>query len=203
MTRREGLDAAMRDVLRELELMSHVPASGYQPTGRSRSSDEPPGGTRPPGDKGHTYFARAYGPPFHERTPRYPGCLHDSQRAHVIESAQAEVDALKGRAERPRVVEESAEQLGERIVREGEGFSATEVAVRFRTGERRVRRVREAAGREPVYGRPLEAGNGGMTADARRARARQLREDENLPITSIARILGVNKSTVSKDLRRG
>lgn len=199
MSKRDQLDAQMREVLRELELISHVPASGYQPTGRSRSSDEPLGGSRPPGDHGHTYYAQAYGPPFHPRSGRHPGCITDSQRAHVIENALLEVDHLKGRTERPEPVEESAAQLEERMVREGEGFPADEVAVRFRTGVSRVRRVREAAGREPAFGRLLEHESGLSTEDRRR-RVRELRA-ENLPLSSIARIVGVDKGTVSKDLR--
>lgn len=192
----------MREVLNDLELMSHVPATGYQPTGRSPGSDEHPGGKRPPGDKGHTYFAQAYGPPFSHRTTTHPGCVHDTQRAHVLENARQEVAHLKGLIDRPAPQEESAEQMEARMVHEGEGFPAEEVAMRFRTGVSRVRKARERAGREQTYGRELKPEPGLPTAERRR-RARELRDPpNNLPIPAIAAKLGVDKGTISRDLGR-
>lgn len=203
MSKRAELDRQMREALRELELMSHVPASGYQPTGRSPSSDEHPGGRRPPGDYGHTHYAQDYGPPFHPRTTTHPGCIRDDQRERVLRRAQAEVDHMKGRTERPAPIEETPAERAARIVAEGEGFELTEVAVRFRCGEREIRKAREAAGREIMYGRVLVE-QGGLTTEERRRRARELRDPpNNLPQNSIARMLGVDKATISRDLRGG
>lgn len=189
----------MREVLADLELVSHVPASNYEPKGRSRGGGPEMGGNRPPGDKGATYFARAYGLPFSEPTPKYPGCIHDSQREHVIDNARRELAHLRGHTPRPNPREETAAELDARIVEEGEGFDAEEVAVRFRTGVLRVRKARERAGREPKTGLAVRVER--MDTQRRRKETRRLRTEENLPITSIARILGVDKATVSRDLR--
>lgn len=191
----------MRQVLTELDLISHVPASDYEPRSRSRGGGPEQGGNRPPGDKGSTYFARAYGPPFHERSPKYPGCVTDSQRAHTIDSARREVAHLRGYESRPAPVEETAAEMDERIIHEGEGFPAEEVAVRFRTGVRRVRRAREDAGREPAHGKEVVVEK--LTTKERRKKVRQLRHEQNLPIRSIARIVGVDPGTVSRDLSGG
>lgn len=197
---REALNHEMRGVLAQLETCSHVPARVYGPSGGGRSSDSPLGGERPPGDEGHVKFARWYGPPFHEPTREHPGSQDDEQRKQVIRFARRELEHLRGHSVRKRPAGETREQRDKRIVKEGEGFTVKEVALRFRCGERDVRRARADAEREPEFGREPEP-----TADAkaRRDRAREL-ERQGLKLAQIARILGVHRSTVERDLgKRG
>lgn len=199
--RRADLDREMREVLSALNLFSHVQAMGYEPTGRGRSSDEPLGGSRPPGDIDHVVFAREYGPPFHEPTRRYPGARTNTRRAQVLENAKEELKQLRGKHARRQPAAESLAARNERMVREGEGWTVREVAIHFRCGENEVRRARKDAGREPDLGALLET-EGELSVSERRRRAHELREQHNLPLSAIARKLGVDKATISRDLRR-
>jgi DNA invertase Pin-like site-specific DNA recombinase len=195
---RSDLDREMREVLVQLASCSHVPAAPWQPSGRSRSSDETPGGTRPPGDLGHTRYARDYGPPFHERSRQYPGAVTNEQRRRVLERARTELEQLRGRGVKPRPAGESIQQRNARIIAEGTGWTVREVAIHFRCGEREVRRVRAAAGREPEYGRVPERD---PDAERRRRRAREL-IDTGHTLAQIARLLSVSRSTIERDLGR-
>lgn len=211
MTEREALDAEMRVALAQLSICSHVPAAPWQPTGRSRSSDEPLGGNQPPGDLGEAKFARMYGPPFHEATPNHPGCTTDEGRRRVVSAAWEELKHIRGQDERPVVVEDEDwwAKVNAEIVKYGEGFSVKEVAIRFRCAERIVINARLAAGREPVLGKLPESEGGRrrgaagkfeeVNAAARQARVREL-DEKGLKLTQIAMILGVSKTTVERDL---
>lgn len=75
----------------------------------------------------------------------------DAQRQRVIQAAKDELDAiLHSRGDRTR--EESETSRDARIVREGRGFPAREVAVRFRTGVTTVHAARHAAGVDLEFG---------------------------------------------------
>lgn len=212
---RADLDRQMRAVLAQLETCSHAPAAPWGPTGRSRSSDEPPGGQRPPGDLGHTYYAREYGPPFNEPSARWPGAQDDEHRARIIKRARGELEHLRGQAEVARPEPESLEQLRRRIISQGAGWTVEQVALAMRCGERLVIEARKAAGRDPDYGRPLEpaeasrhrAETGRFSADgpaveARRQRLRDLVDRRGYTIANAARVLGISRSTAERDLGR-
>lgn len=192
---REDLDAEMRSVLIELAVISHVPAAGYEPKGRSRATDSVLLSSDPR-ERDHTYFAARYGPPFHHPTPRAPGCQTDEQRAEVITWARGELRAIRGTGPRPQPVGETIAERDARIVKEGEGFTRREVAIRFRCGERDVTRARKNAGREPDLGRQPEEG---LPADQRRGRVLKMKQNGMTP-AQIARLLGVHRSTVERDL---
>lgn len=194
--RRADLDREMREVLSALNLFSHVQAMGYEPTGRGRSSDEPLGGSRPPGDIDHVVFAREYGPPFHESTRRHPGARTNTRRFQVLEHAKEELKQLRGKHARRQPAAESLAARNERMVREGEGWTVREVAIHFRCGENEVRRARKDAGREPDLGKRPERD---ISAERRRARAREL-ADRGHPVAQIARLLDVSRSTIERDL---
>lgn len=227
LTEREALDAEMRAVLAQIEICSHVPAAGWGPTGRSRSSDDPPGGQRPPGDTGHTKFAQAYGPPFHEATADHPGARSDEDRRRVIARARSELKEIRGLGDKPVVAGETRDQWERRLLREGEGFSAKEVAIRFRCGVRDVWKVREAprcalcgcsqvaghsgtcrarrhdveerwVSREREFGREPGAD---LSTKERRRRVRDLAEKGHT-IAQIARLVGAHRTTVERDLGR-
>jgi hypothetical protein len=212
---RVDLDRQMRAVLAQLETCSHVSAAPWGPTGRSPSSDEPQGGGRPPGDIGHTYYAREYGPPFHAASTRHPGAPDDAQRARIIDRARGELEHLRGQAELDRPEPESLEQLRARIVKQGEGWTVEKVALAMRCGERLVLEARKAAGREPDYGRVLEPAEksrrrvetGRFQADAsaverRRRQLSDLIDRRGYTLANAARVLGISRSTAERDLGR-
>lgn len=195
MTARDALDAEMRDVLAQLEVCSHVPANGYEPTGRSGATSSV---ILVGGDTGPTFLARRYGPPFHEPTAKYPGCTTDEQRQKVIQMARDELAAIRGNgyALRERPTGETVKQRDKRIVKDGEGFTCREVAISFRCGERDVARARKAAGREPEYGRHPESD---LDPEKRRARVHEMKES-GMTISQIRMQLGVSRSTIERDL---
>ena len=194
--RRRELDREMRKVLAQLETCSHVPAAGWGPTGQSPSSDEHPGGRRPPGDLGHAYFAQRYGPPFAEATWAHAGAKSDDEREAILAEARDELAHIRDPAARDRPIGESVDDLRARIVREGVGWTVREVAQRMRCGERLVREARKAAGRDPDYGRIPEPE---ADAEARRQRARELHSTGHT-LAQIARLLDVSRSTIERDL---
>lgn len=200
MTARESLDREMAAVLAQLALCSHTPAAGYGV--RGVSSDEHPGGRRPPGDVGAHVFERWYGEPFHTCSPRCkhkPSAVNDDDRRAVVKDARAELAHLRGHGEREAVAVETLDELKKRIVKEGEGWTVREVALRMRCGQRVVRDARAAAGREPDLGKLPEPA---PDVEARRARARSMAAN-GYTLAQIARLLDVSRSTVERDLGRG
>jgi hypothetical protein len=211
---RARLDAAMRDVLVQLATCSHVPAAGYQPTGRSPASDEPQGGKRPPGDLGPTVYARLYGPPFFDPREqsidaetrnlgemllvRVPATT-DEEREIVLKAARNELSHLRGHETRPRPRGETAAELAQRIVVDYEGIAAREVSYRCRCGITQVWKARASAGRDRDYGR-LPPGQR-LESETRRQRAREL-ADSGHTLAQISRLLGASRSTVERDLGR-
>jgi hypothetical protein len=209
---RDELDRQMRAVLAQLETCSHAPAAV---PGAIANSDEPPGGQRPPGDLGHTYFARDYGPPFHEASTRWPGAADDARRAAIIERARLELEHLRGHAAVERPEPETLEQLRARIIREGDGWTVEQVALAMRCGERLVVEARKAAGREPEFGRVPETAEptrervstGRFQADSpaverRRMRLHDLIDRRGYTLAGAARVLGISRSTAERDLGR-
>jgi hypothetical protein len=194
---RAELDRQMRAVLAQLETCSHVPAPSS--SGGGSSSDEHPGGRRPPGDLGHTYWARWYGPPFHERSSAHPGARDDDNRVQIINAARQELEHLRGHAVRERTQSESLDQLRARIVKQGEGWTVEEVARAMRCGERLVIEARKQAGREPTFGRRVERPSEALARDERRRRAEEMRE-KGMSYRAIGSLLGVDGETIRRDL---
>lgn len=225
---RAEIDAAMREVLAQLSTCSHVPAAGYGPSGGS-GTDEPLGGGRPPGDLGEAVFARAYGRPFHEPTPRHPGAKDDDARLRILGEATDELEAIRGngasRVERP--AGETDDERAKRIVRDGRGWPIREAAVHFRVGESEVRKAR-LLGRIEVDGipRPLDVDTGEPlppttttrgsdvrdsagrlapdpeTAERQDRRARQLTDlmGRGHSLAAAARLAGISRSTAERAL---
>jgi hypothetical protein len=194
-----ALDGEMEAVLRALAMCCHVPA--VNPQGGTAGSDEHPGGGRPPGDLGSEEYARRYGPPFHQCTPK---CDHrgpvrsDEGRRALLAEAKAELQSIRGYglAAVPRPAGETADEFDERIVKKGEGWTAKEAAAAFKTTPTRVIRARKAADRETEYGRPPEPPT---SADRRRTRVLELK-GRGRTIAQIVATLGVSRSTVERDL---
>lgn len=83
---------------------------------------------------------------------RWRLAVDEDERSKVHAAAADELDQiLKSRGDRTK--EESKKSRDARIIREGEGVKAKEVAVRFRCGVTTVHSARRAAGRDLEWGR--------------------------------------------------
>lgn len=73
----------------------------------------------------------------------------------LLKGARDELERIKGygRAAQPKPEGESREEWEARLLREGEGFEARDVAVKFSCATRDVTRIRAAAGRDPNLGK--------------------------------------------------
>ena len=205
---RAELDAAMREVLVQLAVCSHVPATSYQPRGRSGATDSR---DLSGGDVGtHTHLAREYGPPFHDPTTRWPGAKTDEDRAWIIERARRELENIRGTGVRARPLGETAAERDHRIVHGAhdpktgkhesyEGWSPEDVAMNTGVTAAHVRKLRVRATRDQETGRPIDVQ--ALPAAERRRRAREL-DRSRVPIAEIARRLGTHRSTIERDIGR-
>lgn len=129
----------------------------------------------------------------------YDRARDDQEREQVIERAEDELRAIThSRADRTK--EETRDQRDQRMVDDGEGFEAIEVARRFNCGVRDVHRARAAAGRDTQWGKAPVNGRA-LTVEQRRARAREM-EAKGMTGRQIALALKVSYSTVRDDLGR-
>lgn len=203
MTRQE-LDTAMRHVLVQLATCSHAPAV----TGGGASSDEHPGGRRPPGDLGPEEFARRYGSPFHACSSacrHRPPATSDSDRTGVLAAAREELRHLRGHDDRARPAGETGAEFIRRMLTETRGLAPEQVATtRFRMAARTVRHHRRDASLDPETGYETEqaapAETDGPARAARRARAHDLVENRGYSLRDAAKMIGVSVGTVHADL---
>jgi hypothetical protein len=122
----------------------------------------------------------------------------DEGRAAVVALAEVELDRIRFSRGHPGAAE-TLEELFDRIVHAGEGWSEREVAIRLRTTEAIVRRARRTRPR-PTRGRPVEDSSG-LGRDERRGRVRTL-DELGYSAREIAHALGIPYSTVLRDLGR-
>lgn len=176
-------DRRMRAVLVDMQLLMYGNSMKWE---SSFSSGKPSGGERPPGEAHplHTIWQQAY-------VMAAPG-----GREQVIADA---TDALVRYRCGPRPDgegEETPAEWEQRMVSEGEGADADHVALAFNCLPRMVRKIRARWKREPEYGRivaPVDTGE-------RRELVRQLVEVEGVSMRAASFRLGVNYSTVLRDL---
>lgn len=178
------VDTRMRDVLLQLALTSNGRTASYDSSGGD-ALDIPTLGA---GDAPHLHYLQ-----------RWRQATTDTDRAAILEAAQATLrDILHSRGDRRR--EESKADRDARIVERGDGIHAREIAIWARCGIRDVWKAREAAGRDPEYGRPLR-GPGELTAHQRQAEAARMAE-RGMSARQIALTLRVSTSTIRRDLGR-
>lgn len=166
---------AARPILIRLALVSHAPAGRLDAMPRTHGTPEhrkPPGEAHPPAEV------------FRDRLQR--ACTRAEAR-RVLDEASAELERT---LRRPLAVEsiETAEDLAERIVLDGAGWTADDVALATHCLPRFVRAARLAFGRDPESG--LTPPDGEPMEVARRLR------DEGRSYRTIARLTGIPRSTL-------
>lgn len=139
-----SLTRDIRQVLAELELISHGTITNYNPSMSIGEKADP----RPPGGSGAEHIFWRH---------RYEQASTDDGRRKVIREAREELDKLRRQEPSTRSAGETTLERNVRIVKEGEGFSARQVAIHFNCGERDVRKARMAAGREPELGKQVSS----------------------------------------------
>jgi hypothetical protein len=182
---REDLDRTMRAVLLDLSMISHGTTQSFNAGGGGGG-----GGDQLQGCSGaeHLHWAA-----------KYERAADDTERRSVVKGAETELARLRGRdVDRSRVVGETREEEDARIVHVGEGFTADEVATRFKTTPTRVRRARLAAGREVEHGRKPGAAPAPASALTDEAAAREAArmKSQGMSERQIALVLARPKSTV-------
>lgn len=170
----------MREVLIALGMLAAGRTTSYNPSGSGGEVDyahvDDRGRPRlATGDAPHLVFAQ-----------RWDAAGDDDERAAVLEAARDELDRARRSRADPNAVE-SKRDRDARIVREGAGWPAREVATTFRTGIKDVWNARRAAGRELEFGELPSNGR------------EMSRAERNAEILRLAK-LGMNPFQISKRL---
>ena len=177
----EILDNA-RPILIRLALVSHAPAGRLDAMPRTHGTPEH---RRPPGDA-H--------PPAERYRDRLQAATSPVEARRVLDEARAELERT---LRRPLAVErvETAEEFAERIVLDGAGWTADEVALAVHCLPRFVRAARLGYGRDPEDG--LTPPDGDPMAVARRLYG------EGRSLRTIERLTGLPRSTLHDRLSGG
>lgn len=186
------LKSRMRDVLLQLALTSN---------GRTISYDASGGGTPDwtlIDDRGRAKLSIDDAPQllFAEL---WDAAEDDEQRAAVLKDAADHLRKIKRSSGDPSK-EESRDDRDRRIVAEGDGMPARDVAVWARCGVRDVQKARQAAGRDVELGRPVRRGADLSPAERDAEIARLTKERMNA--RQIAHALGLSYSTILRSLGR-
>ena len=114
------MEREMRQVLAEMSVLSYGATTRFDKSGGK--SSEHPGGKQPSGDSNplHDVFGR-----------EWRAATTEADRARILGEAREALQNARKRAE-GAYTEETWEQLRDRIVKEGEGFSLRDVAVAFK-----------------------------------------------------------------------
>lgn len=142
MNHAQQIRSRARSVILQLELTSNGTTTSWDSdTAHQHASSRPPsnGDPHPP----HLRFQ-------HEMNT----ARDDRELEAVVERAEAELSAIRhGHTTTTEIRPESQTELYARIVKDGEGWTAKEVAINMRCLPRDVTTARRSAGREPIYGR--------------------------------------------------
>jgi hypothetical protein len=136
-------DRRMRTVLVSMQCLMYGSTTSWQ---ANTGHQKPTGGNRPPGDS----------KPLHQTWQiTYVMAIGADAREQVIADAtDALVEARVRTAPIPQG--ETRQEWEERLVKDGQGWPAREVAVRFLTATREVTKLRIRYERDPHMGNPLE-----------------------------------------------
>lgn len=182
-----ALEREIRQVLIDLELISHGSISAYNSSGGGHGENEhaiPPGENRPP----HLYWRECFS-----------DTNDETHRRTLLKAAQAELSTLR---RRPKPTTEAQimsdkEIMEERILREGSGWTASEVARTFRCSIGFVRKTRLHNARDTETGAALLD----LTMSDRQVMVLRLASVEKLSQKQIAERMGISQQRVCQLLR--
>lgn len=178
-----GIPREFRQILAELELLSHGKTQTWNKTAHGTDRDpKPQGESRPP----HL-----------EYRDRYERARDDLGRDHVRSEARKTLNEWKGTTatKTKQAKQEPAHLRRQEILKKGEGWDASDVARVYRTSVREIIDIRKDAARDPSTGRVPPAEED-ATDQARRLK------DNGLNVRQIAAYQGVEPSTVSRRLKK-
>lgn len=177
-----GIPREFRQILAELELLSHGKTQTWNKTAHGTDRDpKPQGESRPPHIEYRDRYERAKG---------------DLERDHIRSEARKTLNEWKGTtATRARQAKQEPEHLRrQEILKKGEGWDASDVARVYRTSVREIIDIRDAANRDPSTGKPIPAEED-ATEQAQRLK------DGGLTVRQISAYQQVPKSTVQRRLK--
>lgn len=142
------------------------------------------------GDAPHLTFVRAWDAAGEDR----------HEREQVLKHATLELEHIRKSHANPTTIE-TKDARDRRIVKDGVGFPARDVAIAMRCGVTDVRKARQAAGRDDL-GEPLPNGGGReLTLDERRVEVLRL-TDQGLSGRAVAARLNIGHQAVRYVLAR-
>jgi hypothetical protein len=169
------LQHEMRQLLAEMTLLSYGTVQSWNASGGSESPGRPGGEAWPLADKWHAEFQR-------------------NPSRETLDAARAELVAWKRRAA-PAEGDGSTED--DWVLRDGEGFSAEQVARKFNRTPSMVRRLRLANGRESEFGLSASLPRGRERVPDARARVVNL-AGQGCTLKQIELQTGVPRETVRR-----
>lgn len=200
------LHREIRTTLARLELCSSAKTQTFNPSG-GRSTDEHPGGKRPPGGYGEDGWYRDrlhdldHGRP--RRVPKTPGDNVKVRYSYtlLLGHARAALETLTGRDGKSPVRHtaqlDTDKGTEDAVLEEAHGKPADQVAIKLDVSRFLVRRIYIAAGLDPHDGTQRD----GASDTEQQARAREMAANGQTQ-KQIAFSLKVNQSTVSRWLGR-
>lgn len=158
-------------MLLDLELTSTAHAHAFVPV----VSCSPPSSTAPSGDDTPAAYWRE----------RFADARSVDESRELVAQARAELRAIRRRPFAPMAYE-TADELAERVVSDGEGVDALRVSIALRCTPTFIRRARLSHGRDPDYGRVVKL-------DTLSPRTLL---DAGLSVRTAAAVLGMPRSTL-------
>jgi len=154
-------DRRMRNVLIAMQCLMYGSTTSWQ---ANTGHQKPTGGNRPPGDSQplHTTWQIVY----------VMAVGFDAREQVIADATDALVEARVRTTPIPQG--ETPQEWEERLIKDGEGWPAREVAVRFLTATRTVTKLRMRYERDPHMGKPLEQQASVTELVARGLSARQI-----------------------------
>lgn len=188
----EELETRMRNVLLQLELTSNGRTAAYDSSGGGTPDyvlvDDNGRGRLDPADAPHLRYAK-----------QWDDAEDDEGRRQVLARARDELEHIRRSHADPQAVE-SKQDRDRRIITDGRGFPAHEVAISIRCGITDVHKARAGAGLDLEYGEARVNGRA-LTRAQRDAEIVVLRRRGMNPF-QIASKLGIARSTVRDVLDR-
>lgn len=185
-------EARARRVLAELEITSCGTTTAWGSSGGGVPASKPP--RSGDADAPHLRWRR-----------EFTNAANDIVLNELIDLAEAELETIRGHAVKDRPTGETEAQRIERMVRETVDWPPELIATSpWSVSAREVRSHRRRAGLDPESGRGVldarqRVQESMLSPTDKQARIRELR-DGGMPITSIAMLLNIDKSTVSRTL---